>query len=177
MKIYLLRHGETNWNKERRMACSDEAKLNETGIRQAEEAAKLLEDINYDLVISSPYERAKNTAEIANKNRVPIIIDDGLREREAGVLDGKFLAEINYDEFFDYYKNAEYDGAENIQDFCKRVWGFLDEIKEKYRYKNILLATHSIVIRAIKARVLGIPESGNLKDYGVQNGVLEEYML
>ena len=64
-----------------------------------------------------------------------------------------------------------------MQDFCKRVWSFLDELKEKYPDKTILLATHNIVIRAIKAYVLGIPEDGNLRQYGVDNCKIEEYVL
>ena len=180
MKIYLLRHGETDLNKDKRMSCSDQAKINETGIAQAEEASKVLENINYDLMISSPYMRTKITAEIANKDRVPIMVDDRLRERNAGVLEGKPLAEftkIEMAEFFDYYKNVEYEGAENIKDFCKRVWEFLEEIKEKYKDKSIVLVTHNIVIRAIKAYVIGMPEDGNIGIYGIGNGVIEEYIL
>ena len=177
MKIYLLRHGETNWNKERKMQCQADNPLNEIGVKQAEMAAKQLENINYDLVISSPYIRAKRTAEIANKGRVPIIIDDRLKERNAGVLDGKPVAEINSAEFFNYNINAEYEGAENIQDFCKRVWELLDEIKGKYADKSIVLAAHNIVIRAIKAYILGVPEDGDIREYGINNGAIEEHKL
>lgn len=177
MEIYLLRHGETDWNKERKMQCQSDNALNEIGIKQAELVSKLLENINYDLVLSSPYIRAKKTAEIANKGRVPIIIDDRLKERNAGVLDGKFLTEIDMGEFYNYHINAEYEEAENMQDFCKRIWEFLDEMKEKYKDHNILLATHNIVIRAIKAYILGIPEDGNIRTYGIENGTIEKYIL
>lgn len=54
MKIYLLRHGETNWNKKKRMSYNNEAKLNETGFKQAKQGAEILVDKDYDLVISSP---------------------------------------------------------------------------------------------------------------------------
>ena len=177
MKIYLLRHGQTDWNKDKLLSCSDKAQLNEIGIKQAEEASKLLKNINYDFVLSSPYIRAKRTAEIANNGRAPIIIEDRLKEREAGVLDGKPLAEIDMDEFFNYYKNVEYEGAENIQDFCSKVWSFLDDIKIKYKDKNLLIVTHSIVIRAIKAHILGIPENGSIREYRPQNCILEEYEI
>ena len=177
MKIYLLRHGETNWNKERKMACKLDSVLNETGIKQAEEAQKLLGNVKYDLVISSPLSRAKRTAEIVNNEKKPLIIDERLEERNVGVLDGKSLTEINLTEFFDYNKNVEYEGAENIQDFCERIWGFLDDIKVKYRDKDVLLVTHNIVIRAMKAYFLGIPEDGNIRRYGIKNAQIEEYNI
>ena len=177
MKIYILRHGQTEWNKENRVAYNKELLLNETGLKQAEYARKQLENIDYDLVISSPFIRAKTTAEIANNGRKEIIIDERLSERNIGIIDGEPLEKVNLTDIFNYYKNIEIEGAENMQDFCKRVWSFLDELKEKYPDKTILLATHNIVIRAIKAYVLGIPEDGNLRQYGVDNCKIEEYIL
>ena len=177
MQVYLLRHGETDFNREKRMSCSDEAQLNETGKKQAQAASKLLENIPYDLVFSSPYMRARKTAEVANNGRVPIIVDNRLRERAAGVLEGKSLSEIDLDGFYNYHKNAEYEGAENIQDFCERVWAFLEEMRERYKDKTILLVTHNIVIRAIKAYITGIPDGGNIRSYGIENGAIEEYVL
>lgn len=177
MKIYLLRHGETDWNKKKRMSCNNEAKLNETGFNQAKRAGKFLADKDYDLVISSPYERAKLTAEIANTKDIPLIIDDRLRERNSGVLDGRPFSEFtqtDIENFYNYNKNIEYEGAENIQDFCERVWSFLEAIKQKYQNISILLVTHNIVIRAIKAYVFGIPTDGNINKYGIKNGTVEE---
>ncbi|MCL2384187.1 MAG: histidine phosphatase family protein [Oscillospiraceae bacterium] len=177
MKIYLLRHGETDWNKDRKMSCGDKPKLNEVGVEQAKEAAGLLENVHYDLVISSPYTRAKMTGEIANNNKAHIIIDDRLREINAGVLGGKSYEEIDFNEFFDYHKNIQYEGAESMKDFCKRVWDFLDEIKEKYKDKKVLLSTHGIVVKAIEAYVIGIPADGNLSAYKTKNGQIKEYVL
>ena len=164
-------------NQDRRLSCGDQARLNETGIQQAKAAAEFLEDVPYDFVLSSPYSRARGTAEIANRDRAPILTDDRLVERDAGVLDGRRFEEIDLSGFFNYYKNIEYEGAENLQDFCKRVWGFLDEIKETRRDKSILLVTHNIVIRAIKAYILGIPEDGDIGTYGIKNGDIEAYTL
>ncbi len=177
MKIYLLRHGETDWNRDGKFAYNENLVLNETGIKQAKVASKVLENLDYDLVITSPFIRAKKTAEIANNGRKNLIIDERLRERNAGILDGQLLINVNLDGFYDYDQNLEFEGAENIQDFCKRVWDFLDEIKVKYKDKTILLVTHNIVIRAIKAYILGIPTSRNIRNYGIKNGELEEYTI
>ena len=177
MKIYLLRHGQTDWNRDGKFAYNEDLVLNETGIKQAEAARKILENIDYDLVIASPFIRAKRTAEIANNGRKDLIIDDRLRERNAGILDGQLLTNVNLKGFYDYYQNLEFEGAENIQDFCKRVWDFLEDIKIKYKDKTILLVTHNIVIRAIKAYILGIPADGNIQNYGIKNGEIEEYII
>lgn len=177
MKIYLLRHGETDWNRDGKIPYNKNLTLNETGIKQAEVARKMLENLDYDLVIASPFIRAKRTAEIANNGRKDLIIDDRLRERNPGILDGMLRTNVNLKGFHNYYQNLEFEGAENIQDFCKRVWDFLDEIKVKYKDKTILLVTHNVVIRAIKAYILGIPADGNIQNYGIKNGELEEYTI
>ncbi len=177
MKLYLLRHGQTDWNKEKRLSCGNEAKLNQTGIEQAKCAGEILKNIDYDLVICSPYDRTKLTCKIANVKNMPVIFDKRLREREAGVLDGKYFSEFTNEEisdFFNYNKNVHYENAEDIKDFCKRVWSFLDEIKLEYKDKTVLLVTHNIVIRAIKAYTLGIPENGNIYGYGIKNAEVQE---
>lgn len=172
-----MRHGQTDRNKEKRLSCGNEAKLNKTGIEQAKCAGEILKNIDYDLIICSPYQRTRLTAEIANTKMVPVIFDNHLREREAGVLDGKYFSEFTKDEiadFFNYHKNVNYENAENIKDFCRRVWDFLDEIRLKYKDKTILLVTHNIVIRAIKAYKFGIPENGSIREYGIKNAEIEK---
>ena len=111
MKIYILRHGQTEWNKENRVAYNKELLLNETGLKQAEYARKQLENIDYDLVISSPFIRAKTTAEIANNGRKEIIIDERLSERNIGIIDGEPLENVNLTDIFNYYKNIEIEGG------------------------------------------------------------------
>ena len=90
MKVYYVRHGQTDWNLARRMqGGGTEKDLNETGLKQAEETRKELENVNYDIVIRSPMHRAEQTAEIINQGRnVPIIVDERMRERKLGELEG-----------------------------------------------------------------------------------------
>ena len=152
------------------MQCQADNDLNEGGIKQALEAKKVLENIEYDLVISSPFIRARKTAEIANNGRKPLIIEDKLRERNGGVLDGQILPRETILDFFNYNKDIQCEGAEGIQDFCKRVWEYVDEVKEKYKDKNIVLVTHNIVIRAMRAYIIGMPEDGDIEQFGIKNG-------
>ena len=78
MKIYYVRHGQTDWNLAKKMqGGGTEKALNETGINQANQTREELENVEYDIVICSPMHRAIQTAEIINKDRnVPIITDE-----------------------------------------------------------------------------------------------------
>jgi len=178
MKIYLLRHGETDWNREKRMAYNKNLVLNAEGIRQAKEVSIEVEKLDYDLVITSPFIRAIQTTEIVNKKQCPVIVEKRIEERNVGILDGKDLvSEIDFYEVGNYYLNIQYEGAEDMQEFCVRVWNFIDDIKQKYADRKILIVTHGYVAIAIKAYMFGIPEDGNLINYGTKNCTLEEFDL
>lgn len=90
MKIYYVRHGQTDWNLARKMQGGEtEKELNSTGIEQAKQTKKELENAKYDIVICSPMHRAIQTAEIINKDKnVQMITDERIRERKLGELEG-----------------------------------------------------------------------------------------
>lgn len=100
MKIYYVRHGQTDWNlAERMQGGGSEKKLNETGIKQAKETKQELENVKYDVLICSPMHRAIQTAEIINKDRnVPIITDERIRERKLGELEGNKVTDRDREE-------------------------------------------------------------------------------
>ena len=119
----------------------------------------LIRNENIDLIITSPLKRAKETAKIINMNfNVTIIEDNRLMERNFGRSEGltksdiKKLKEINpeMNDIWNYNRNIDCNGMETIQDFCNRVYEFLDEISERYKDKNILLVTHGGVSVPIK---------------------------
>lgn len=141
--IYVTRHGQTNWNALKKVMGRCDEPLNENGLSQAEETRKKLLDYDIDLIICSPLTRAKQTAEIINRDRnIPIIYDDRIIERDFGEFEGKTINDFDFLGYWDYYKNEKYNSAENIQEFFKRVYSFLDEITKKYKDKNVLLVTH-----------------------------------
>ena len=151
MKIYITRHGETNWNKEGRLQGQTDIELNEVGIEQAHIAKEKLKDIEIDLIISSPLSRAKKTAEIINEvKNVPIIIDERLIERGHGIFEGQCPREIGLDRsiFWDIEKNEE--ETENLKIFTDRIYSLLKEI-EKRKEKVILLVCHAGVSIPIQA--------------------------
>ena len=81
MDIYFLRHGETKWNTRGRIQGQKNTRLSEKGLEQARMTAEGMEDIPFDIIYSSPLERAYETAQIVRGERnIPIIRDDRLKE-------------------------------------------------------------------------------------------------
>ena len=123
--IYIVRHGQTDWNVEGRNQGRTDIELNETGIEQAKETAKKLEDKNFDLVFSSPLKRAYKTAQIICNNN--IILDSRLIERCNGDLEGKLKSE--YKGLVDFANpNENRYGIETLPTFRRRITDFFDYI-------------------------------------------------
>ena len=81
MKIYLIRHGETDWNLEQRLQGAMDIPLNENGIELARETARGLRDVPFDVIYTSPLRRARQTAEIIRGDReIPLIEEPRIRE-------------------------------------------------------------------------------------------------
>ncbi len=148
--IYVTRHGQTEWNKINKVMGKVNLPLSEVGIKQAKQTKENLKDIDFDIIISSPLLRAKETTNIINEDRnVLVIYDNRISERDFGEMEGLTINDFNFEDFWDYYKNLKYVKAENIQDFFYRVHSAIIEYQEKYKDKNILLVTHGGVNIAI----------------------------
>ena len=171
MKIYYVRHGQTDWNlAERMQGGGSEKKLNETGIEQAKETKQELENVKYDVLICSPMHRAIQTAEIINKDRnVPIITDERIRERKLGDLEGNKVTDETVKKIWDYNLNYQIPNGESLHDFEKRILEFLDEIKQKYTDKTVLIVAHGGIAKVLKMHLYGMPESKNLSEIGMKN--------
>ena len=171
MKIYYVRHGQTDWNLARKMqGGGTEKELNETGINQANETRKELENVKYDIIICSPMYRAKQTAEIINKDKnVKTIIDERIRERKLGKLEGHEITDEIEKQIWDYNLNYQIPEGENLHDFEKRILDFLEDIKKKYSDKTVLIVAHGGVAKVIKAHLYGMPKSKLLSDIPMKN--------
>ena len=89
MKLYLIRHGETDWNIVKRLQGATDIPLNENGEALARETAEGLKEIPFDMVFTSPLKRAYRTAEIVKGNReIPLIIEERIREICFGDYEG-----------------------------------------------------------------------------------------
>lgn len=149
MKLYVVRHGETDMGKNRLIATVDEP-LNDCGISQAINLGFELRNRNIDTIYCSPIERAKNTLELFKLDKnIPIIIEDRLRERNMGVYEGVKFEDLDWKIFWGYDSDLQYSKLESMKNVYKRIADFLDELRSKEMDKNILLVTHGGVARAI----------------------------
>ncbi|MBR3888733.1 MAG: histidine phosphatase family protein [Clostridia bacterium] len=163
MEILIVRHGKTDWNIQKKLQGRVDIELNEIGKMQARETAQLLENENIDLIISSPLKRAIQTAEIINESRnIPVIIDERIAERNFGVYEGRDVTTFDFNEFWSFKYPKDFEGAETLDDFFERVYTFLDELKEKYKDKRILLVTHGGVSIPVNCYFNGIPDEDNI---------------
>lgn len=163
MKLLIVRHGKTEWNIQKKLQGKADIELSEEGRFQAKETSKLLEGEKIDLIISSPLKRAVQTAEIINENRkIPMIIDDRISERNFGVYEGRDVTTFDFNEFWSFKYPKDFEGAETLKDFFERVYKFLDELKEKYKDKRILLVTHGGVSIPVNCYFNGIPDEDNI---------------
>lgn len=140
--IYVVRHGHTDWNNEKITMGKKDIPLNAAGIEEAYKTSELLKNIDIDLIICSPLIRAKQTANIINKNRnIEIIYDERIMERSLGNLEGKPYTNDN-SRIWDININTSDNNIETMEYFKTRVFDFLEKIKKQYSNKNILLVTH-----------------------------------
>ena len=176
-KIIVIRHGETKENIGKIMQGNMNTLLDEKGIEQAKQLREELKNIKIDVVISSPLDRALNTAEIAINGELPIILDDRLKSRNHGEFQGLPRTAMKNTDYWDYNKNTQYKLAESVGDLFNRVKSLLDDVKKEYDNKTVLLVTHSGICRVLYYYFKGIPEDGNLWGYESHNCSIEEYKL
>jgi broad specificity phosphatase PhoE len=163
MELYVIKHGRTDANEHRIMDGIEAIHLNEIGIKQCMDVRDRLGNIKFDLIICSPLSRTIETVNIINMKNYPVIYDDRVKGRYYGEFAGKSFDELDRDFYWNYYDKTEYISAERIKYLFERVYKFLDELKEKYRDKTILVVTHSGIAKVINCYFNGIPEDGNLQ--------------
>ncbi len=153
MKIYVTRHGQTDYNKKRMMQGRSDIPLNEVGIAQATARRKMLGDIKFDAVYSSPLIRAVKTAQIiGNVSEEEIIKDERIIEANFGKYElmnyyGTGIPMMLYWSFPELFKAPK--GVETIQEMIDRTSSFLKELEQK-DYENVLVACHGGIIRPIR---------------------------
>lgn len=164
MKIYLIRHGETDWNIVKRLQGATDIPLNENGEALAGATCEGMKDVRIDMIFTSPLKRAYRTAELMRGERdIPIIPDDRIREICFGDYEGLVSRSEGYSipdpdfKFFftktELYKTPP--NGESIESLLKRTGEFLEELKsrEDLRDKNILVSSHGAAVRALLTNV------------------------
>ena len=153
MEIYLIRHGETDYNKAKRIQGHCDIALNEYGRELAKVTSAGLADIPVDIVFTSPLVRASETARIiAGKRDIPIIEDIRIQEIGFGEYEGLCSGKQGYNIPENYQVPP---GGESFEEVIQRTGEFLQEIlaKEEYRDKTILISTHGCALKALLANI------------------------
>ena len=143
--ICLIRHGETEWNSLGKIQGRTDIPLNANGIRQAEQCRDYLKESKWDLVITSPLRRAKETASIINEAlTLPLVEMAEFMERSFGDAEGKTKEERQA-----LYPNMIYPNEEPYSELEARLKAGLAYILQSYPEHNILLVAHGAVIHTI----------------------------
>ena len=177
MIIGLVRHGQTEENFLGKIQGRKNNMMNDTGRRQCQRLREKILKTNYDFCYMSPMIRCVETAMILIGDRVEMIPDKRLIEREMGKMEGKPRVEYNAYQFWNYTLNRSDFGVEPVQDVFKRCEEFLDYIMEKHKDKNILIITHGSPYRAIRHLLKKTKLKGPLLDGNIENCQYEVFEL
>ncbi|MEA1871975.1 MAG: histidine phosphatase family protein [Chloroflexota bacterium] len=172
MKLILVRHGETYWNKEGLVQGGDsDIELNDTGLEQARKLAAFLESEPITAILSSPLQRAIATAEaIANHHQLPVEIDQGLRELKVGELEGISISNLSttFSQFLMQWwqdkGSTKLPNGENLVELQQRAWKVIEDLLERHKTNpehnkdtTVVVVSHYFVTLAIILKALNLP--------------------
>lgn len=165
-KIFLIRHGETEWNKIGKLQGSSDVDLSPEGIRQARLLAEHAPFKSVDAIYSSDLTRALKTAEVlAEKFNLPVIKNSGLRETSFGTWEGRYLNDLakenpqGFENFFTSPDKVRPPQGETFLQSQARIMNALNAIIADNEGKNIIVVSHGAAIRLIICAALEIPIS------------------
>jgi probable phosphoglycerate mutase len=148
--LFLIRHGETDWNLQKRIQGHVDIPLNETGLQQAKRVAERMRSEPITALYSSDLQRARHTAEcIARHHGIEVRLDERLRERNYGLLEGLTKEEIDQ-QFPDYQaSNHKVPGQESLEAVRQRALQFLSHIASQHLGERIAVVSHGGWINAV----------------------------
>ena len=153
MRIYIVRHGETEANKQGYVQGWTDVPLNENGRILAELTGHGIKGIRFDHCFSSPLSRARETAEILLResgNSVSVSFDERIKEMNFGSFEGMSVREEQVAQFLkDPVVDFKIPGGESIQEVMKRTQEFLKELIARDDDKTYLVSTHGCALRAM----------------------------
>ena len=176
MKIALVRHGETEKNSLDLIQGRENHLLNDTGRKQAQTLRDKIRSKHFDICYTSPLVRCVETAMILIGDRVLMVTDPRLIERDMGELEGHPREEYNAYQYWDYDLNSSEHKVEALQDLFKRCEDFLNFLKEKDQ-EDILIVTHGAVYRALRYLLKNHRLKGKLFDGFIENCQYEEFEI
>lgn len=159
MELFIVRHGETLWNKDRRLQGSTDISLNDYGRELAVKTGQALKDVKIDKIYSSPLSRAYETACLIRGDRdIDIITDDRIKEICFGDIEGCVQDELfeNPDSTFKYFfdeplKYIPSHNGETFEHLCERTKEFMEQVilPEADKHERIMIVGHGAMNKAI----------------------------
>ena len=161
--LIVIRHGETEWNRERRMQGTTDTRLSDLGRAQAQALGRRLESRGFTALYSSDLSRARDTAlAIAERTGRSVLTDPRLQERRFGIFEGLLAAEIKarYPEeharFASRDPDYEVPGGESASAFTARCLGCLSEIAGRHPGTEVVVVTHGLVLDSLYRAAHGL---------------------
>lgn len=149
MKLYVARHGETEWNRLNKVCGRTDSPLTDKGLQQAQLLAERLDSCSIDVIIASPLSRAQETARaVAERKHLPVLTDERLIEQDYGVYEGVQRDDrdfLNNKRMFAY----RYPGGESMMDIARRTYDLIIETRETYPDSSVLFVCHNGICRVI----------------------------
>ena len=166
IRIVLVRHGQTEWNKFERFRGRVDIDLDETGRKQAEAAAEKIAQWEISAIYSSPLKRTMSTAQFA-ADRLGLAVQplEEINDMDFGEWQGLSIEETRrkYSSLFDLWRyrpeKLEIPGAETLEDVRKRALAAIDEVMAKHEDETIALVSHRVVCKVLLCHVLGLDNS------------------
>jgi len=166
-KFILIRHGETIWNKERKMQGQTDIPLSEIGIAQANRVGIYLKNAPMDVLYTSPLKRAFVTAVSIHHyhKHIPLITHKSLKERLFGDLEGMVYEDIvtNYPRMaFNiswHYPHYQPPNGERLIDVQERIELLLKEILTQHKGKTVAIVSHGVTLRVFMKKLMDLPFS------------------
>lgn len=163
MKLYLVRHCQTEWNRNHRIQGNSDVGLNEEGKRQADALAQWFKQLKIDSIYSSPLRRARETAErIAEGFSIPVITVQGLKELNHGELEGEPSTEVwsRHGELLQKWiedpLSVKLPGGESVADLRDRAWSAVTEIAEQNGNSTVVAVGHHFTNLVIISMAIGL---------------------
>jgi probable phosphoglycerate mutase len=182
VRLLLVRHGETEWNRQTRFQGQIDVPLNENGRNQAQKAGEFLKDVAIDFAVSSSMQRPKETAEIILRPHPDIKLDlqDGLREISHGLWEGKLESEIEQEFPGELHRwrttpaEVQMPEGENLQQVWDRsvvAWQAIVQTALDNQLKTGLVVAHDATNKTLLCHILGLP-ADNFWNFRQGNGAV-----
>ena len=161
-ELWLVRHGQTDWNLEGRFQGQADMPLNQTGIKQANELAEKLRGVHFHAIYSSDLVRALQTAKALANGHI-IQIDRRLREVNQGEWEGMYygtikeLYPLQIQKRRDDPLNARPPGGESLSELASRVLECIDEIADRHPGQKVLIISHGLTLGVLLSASQGLP--------------------